>query len=259
MTAATILAGRLVLEDSVVGGRISVADGWIDGVELDSAFDDAGPLFAPGFVDVHVHGWGGHDAMGDLAALDGMARALLRRGVTAFLPTAVTAPLDVLERFADRVRAWTPAAPADGAAPLGFNLEGPFLSDARRGAHDRNHLVAPADVPDEWIERVADGLAVTTIAPELPGAPELIERLARRGVAVSLGHSAADLDTARVGYARGARSTTHLFNGMPDIDHRSPGLAVARARSRRRLRRAHRRWKPRPPGALALDRAAQIG
>jgi N-acetylglucosamine-6-phosphate deacetylase len=227
MTAATILEGRLVLGDAVAGGRMSVANGWIDAVELDPALDKGGPLFAPGFVDVHVHGWGGHDAMGDVGALDGMARALLGRGVTAFLPTAVTAPLDILERFADRVRAWQPAAPADGAEPLGFNLEGPFLSDARRGAHDRNHLVAPADVPDEWIDRIADGLAVTTIAPELPGAADLIERLARRGVAVSLGHSAADLDTSRLGYARGARSTTHLFNGMPDIDHRSPGLAVA--------------------------------
>jgi N-acetylglucosamine-6-phosphate deacetylase len=227
MTASNTVAGRLVLGDVVAGGRISVADGWIDAVELDHALDDATPLFAPGFVDVHVHGWGGHDAMGDVGALEGMARALLRRGVTAFLPTAVTAPLDVLERFADRVRAWQPATPSDGAEPLGFNLEGPFLSDARRGAHDRNHLVAPADVPDAWIERMAEGLAVTTIAPELPGAADLIEQLARRGVAVSLGHSAADLDTARQGYARGGRSTTHLFNGMPDIDHRSPGLAVA--------------------------------
>ena len=87
-----------------------------------------GPYIAPGFVDVHVHGWGGHDAMGDRAALDGMARRLLRRGVTSFLPTAVTAPLDELAGFADRVRAWSPDAPADGAEPLGFNLEGPFLA-----------------------------------------------------------------------------------------------------------------------------------
>ena len=74
--------------------------------------------------------------MGDAAALDGMARALLRRGVTSFLPTAVTAPLDELTAFAERVRAWLPAAPADGAEPLGSTSEGPFLASARRGAHD---------------------------------------------------------------------------------------------------------------------------
>jgi N-acetylglucosamine-6-phosphate deacetylase len=222
--------GRLVLDDAVTTGSVAIEDGWIRAVELEppgTGAPDDGPLLAPGFVDVHVHGWGGHDAMGELGDLDGMARALLRRGVTSFLPTAVTAPLDELERFADRVRGWRPAAPADGAEPLGFNLEGPFLAAARRGAHDPDHLVAPADVAAATIERLAVGLALVTIAPELPGALDLIGRLAGRGIAVSLGHSAADLDRARAGYAAGARSTTHLFNAMTGFDHRAPGLAVA--------------------------------
>ena len=226
-TARTTIAGRLVLDDTIRGGRVTVDDSWITAVDLEPDVDDAALLLAPGFVDVHVHGWGGHDAMGDTTALDGMARALLRRGVTAFLPTAVTAPLETLERFADRVRAWRPTAPADGAEPLGFNLEGPFLAAARRGAHDPDHLLAPADASAATIDRLADGLALVTIAPELAGAPELIERLTGRGIAVSLGHSAADVATARAGYARGARSTTHLFNAMTGFDHRSPGLAVA--------------------------------
>ena len=81
--------------------------------------------------------------MGDRAALDGMARRLLRRGVTSFLPTAVTAPLGELVAFAERVRAWLPDAPADGAEPLGFNLEGPFLAPARRGAHDPSPPAGP--------------------------------------------------------------------------------------------------------------------
>ncbi len=227
MTARTVVAGRLVLDEAIAGGRVVMEDGWIEAVELDPGLDDAARLFAPGFIDVHVHGWGGHDAMGDVSALDGMARALARRGVTAFLPTAVTAPLDELERFADRVRTWRPVAPADGAEPLGFNLEGPFLSDARRGAHDPRHLASPADVAETALDGLVDGLVVMTIAPELPGALDLIERLAVSGIAVSLGHSATDLETARAGYARGARSTTHLFNAMTGVDHRSPGLAVA--------------------------------
>jgi N-acetylglucosamine-6-phosphate deacetylase len=230
---AEIVSGRLVLDDRVALGRLTIEDGLIASISVEgdagdaSDADDDGPYFAPGFVDIHVHGWGGHDAMGDAAALDGMARALLRRGVTSFLPTAVTAPIDALQAFADRVRAWIPNAPRDGAEPLGFDLEGPFLAEARRGAHDPTHLRNPSDVERAEIEPLVEGLRLVTIAPELPGATELIAWLRERGAAVSVGHSAGTLEQARVGFAAGASSTTHLFNAMTGIDHRAPGVAVA--------------------------------
>jgi N-acetylglucosamine-6-phosphate deacetylase len=220
--------GRLVLEDRVAPGTVVIEDGLIVAVDLEHGRVVAdGPYVAPGFVDVHVHGWGGHDAMGDVAALDGMARALLRRGVTSFLPTAVTAPLATLNEFADRVRAWMGSAPANGAEPLGFNFEGPFLAQARRGAHDPTFLLTPADVSREQLAANVDGLRLITIAPELPGALEMIAWLDARGVSVSIGHSAATLDQARAGYAAGAVSTTHLFNAMSGLDHRNPGVAAA--------------------------------
>lgn len=229
------IEGRLVLDDRVASGRVRIDAGRIAAIDLDerdrgdAAAGDAAalPYLAPGFVDVHVHGWGGHDAMGDRAVLDGMARRLLRRGVTSFLPTAVTAPLGELLAFADRVRRWLPDAPADGAEPLGFNLEGPFLADARRGAHDPSHLLVPADVPRPTLEPLIDGLRLVTVAPELPGAIDLIDWFRERGVATSIGHSAATLEEARSGFAAGATSTTHLFNAMSRIDHRSPGVALA--------------------------------
>jgi N-acetylglucosamine-6-phosphate deacetylase len=229
---ATVLTGRLVLDDRVEDGRVTVADGWITAVEPGAtAATGAGgapaPYLVPGFVDVHVHGGGGHDAMGGAAALDGMARHLLRRGVTSFLPTAVTAPLPGLAAFAETVRAWLPAAPADGAEPLGFNLEGPFLAESRRGAHDPTHLRVPADVARDELKPLVEGLRLVTIAPELPGALDLIGWFRDRGVAVSMGHSAATIDEAREGYAAGGTSTTHLFNAMSGFDHRAPGLAVA--------------------------------
>lgn len=225
---ATEAVGRLVLDDRVAAGRIAIADGRIAAIELDDREPaSTAPYLAPGFVDVHVHGWGGHDAMGDPDALDGMARALLRRGVTSFLPTAVTAALDDLADFAGRVRGWLPDAPTDGAEPLGFNLEGPFLATARRGAHDPLLLRAPADVPPDELEPLIDGLRLVTVAPDLAGAVELIRWFVERGVATSLGHSAASLDEARAGYDAGATSTTHLFNAMGGIDHRAPGLALA--------------------------------
>lgn len=220
-----IVSGRLVLDAAVVPGHVHLADGHIVAVELDPAA--RGPYVAPGFVDVHVHGWGGHDAMGSTADLDGMARALLRHGVTSFLPTAVTAGIDTLRAFADRVRAWMPNAPADGSDPLGFNLEGPFISPRRKGAQNPAYIASPAAVSREALEPLLAGLRVMTVAPEIPGALELIRWLAARGVAPSLGHSAATVEEARAGYAAGGRTTTHLFNAMSGVDHHAPGLAVA--------------------------------
>jgi N-acetylglucosamine-6-phosphate deacetylase len=221
-----VVAGRLILEERVHPGRIVVRDGWIAEVELVKA-EDGGPFLAPGFVDVHVHGRGGHDALGPAGALDGMARALLHHGVTSFLPTAVTAPLAELTAFAERVRRWIPVAPADGSAPLGFNLEGPFIAPSRKGAQNPDHIRVPAEVSTKDLEPLLDGLRITTVAPEIPGALDLIRWLRARGVAASLGHSAATVEEARAGYAAGARTTTHLFNAMTGVDHRAPGLAVA--------------------------------
>jgi len=224
--ASAVLRGRLVLEDRIEPGVVRIDEGWIVAVEPDREAAE-GPYVVPGFVDVHVHGWGGHDAMDGPDALAGMARALLRRGVTSFLPTAVTAPLDDLARFADGVRRWVPSAPDDGAQPLGFNLEGPFLAEARRGAHDPRALRVPSDVAFETLEPLLDGLRVMTVAPELEGALELVAWLDRHGVIASLGHSAADLVASRSGFDAGARSTTHLFNAMTGLHHREPGLALA--------------------------------
>jgi N-acetylglucosamine-6-phosphate deacetylase len=222
-----IVVGRLVLGDQVAPGRITVVDGRIDTVDTSAGVSADAPYIAPGFIDLHVHGWGGHDAMGAAAELDGMARGLLRRGVTSFLPTAVTSPLPALATFADTVRGWMPRAPEDGAAPLGFNLEGPFIAHARRGVHNPAWIVDPADTPRADLERLIDGLRLVTVAPERPGAIELIGWLTGRGVRVSLGHSAATISEAVGGYQAGAVTTTHLFNAMTGVDHHAPGLAVA--------------------------------
>jgi N-acetylglucosamine-6-phosphate deacetylase len=229
MTApgAGTVAGRLVLDDRVEDGTIVIEAGLIAAIDLGPEQAPGGPFISPGFVDVHVHGWGGHDAMDGRAALDGMARRLLRRGVTSFLPTAVTAPLAALVDFAGSVRDWMPDAPPDGAEPLGFNLEGPFLARARRGAHDPTWLQVPGEVPRATLEPLLDGLRLITIAPELPGATDLIRWLADRGVTTSIGHSGATIGQAQAGYGAGARSTTHLFNAMTGVHHHAPGVAVA--------------------------------
>lgn len=219
------LSGRLVLPDGILLGRISVEDGRIATIEADSSVG-SDRIIVPGFIDVHVHGWGGHDAMGGPHALSGMARALARHGVTSFLPTSVTASFEKLTAFADSVRTWMPDAPTDGAEPLGFNMEGPFLAEEKRGAHPAGLLRHPADLDEDRLATFTEGLRVITIAPELGGATELIRRLSAGGVRVALGHSAANVAQARAGYAAGAASTTHLFNAMVGVVHRDPGLAV---------------------------------
>ena len=227
MTRAVLeLPGRLVLADRVVAGRLVVEDGVIAAVDEDeegAAGSDL-PYVAPGFVDVHVHGWGGHDAMGGSDALAGMARALARRGVTSFLPTAVSAPLDVLATFVSTAARWSGE---DGAQPLGVNLEGPFLAPARKGAHDEGVLLEPSSLAADALQPLLGGLRLITVAPELPGSIALIAALRARGIAVSLGHSAASMEQAQAGYDAGATGTTHLFNAMSGIDHRTPGLAAA--------------------------------
>ena len=220
------LLGRAVLDDRLVGARIVVAGLQIEAIEEDEA-GSAGPYLSPGFVDVHVHGWGGHDAMGDEAALDGMARALLSHGVTSFVPAAVTSPLEQLAAFADRVRRWMPTAPEDGAEPLGFNIEGPCISPEKKGAQNEAFIQLPSAVDRAVLEPMLDGLRIMTVAPEREGALDLVGWLTRAGVNVSLGHSNATADEASRGYAAGARTTTHLFNAMSGVDNHRPGLAVA--------------------------------
>ena len=221
------ISGRLVLDEGELRGHLLTDDdGRIAGIEPDPEAS-ADVLVVPGLIDVHVHGWGGHDAMDGPAALTGMARALARRGVTTFLPTSVSATFADLTEYAESVRRWMPDAPGDGAAPLGFNMEGPFLAEERKGAHPTELLRHPADLDEATLATFLEGLRIMTIAPELRGAPELIAKLARHGVRVSLGHSAASVAQARAGYAAGAMTTTHLFNAMGGLTHRDPGLALA--------------------------------
>jgi N-acetylglucosamine-6-phosphate deacetylase len=220
------ISGLLVLEQRTRAGHLIVEDQHIVDIEVDETVD-RGALVAPGFIDVHVHGWGGHDAMDGPAALTGMARAMARRGVTSFLPTSVTATFERLTEFTESVRTWMPTAPTDGAEPLGFNMEGPFLAEERKGAHPSTLLRHPEELDEARLETWLEGLRIMTIAPELRGAHQLIQRLADRGVRVSLGHSAADVVQARAGYAAGAVTTTHLFNAMVGLVHRGPGLALA--------------------------------
>jgi N-acetylglucosamine-6-phosphate deacetylase len=196
--------------------------------------DFADGILAPGFIDLHIHGGAGHDVMeAGAGALPPVERLLVSHGVSSYFPTTVTAPLDAtlsaLTRLADAIEAaGRSPQPQNGelrARPLGIHLEGPFISHKRRGVHPPENLLAPSPAAFDRFWQAARGhIRVLTIAPELPGALEVITLAASRGVCVSLGHSNADLDAARAGFAAGARHATHTFNAMRPLDHRDPGI-----------------------------------
>lgn len=193
-------------------------------------FGDA--VLAPGFFDIHIHGGAGLDVMRAAQSdLPRLGQFLATHGVTGYFPTTVAAPLDAtcaaLERLADAIEAATAATNGDPAQarPLGIHLEGPFLSHKRRGVHPPEHLVTPTIPIFDRLWQAARGhVRMMTIAPEIPGAMEVIAEAARRNVCVSMGHSDAQMPAARDAVKAGASHATHTFNAMRPLDHRDPGI-----------------------------------
>lgn len=178
-----------------------------------------------GFVDLQINGGFGHDFTTRPESIWEVASRLPEHGVTAFLPTIVSSkPETTLAAL--RVMASGPPEGWVGARPLGLHLEGPFLAPDRRGTHPSERLLAPdLDLVERWI--ATGPPLMVTLAPELPGANDVVVCLQTAGVVVALGHSACTADVADQALDSGATHVTHLFNGMSGLDHRSPGLAAA--------------------------------
>jgi N-acetylglucosamine-6-phosphate deacetylase len=191
----------------------------------------AGPdeWVAPGFIDLQANGFRGHDAAGGSGDIAAMAEGLPPTGVTAFLPTMISAPVEAGADFAGAVA--TAAAESRGARVLGAHIEGPFINSSFRGAHARECIVEPTAASVEVIARARPRLV--TLAPELPGALDAIHRLARAGVVVSAGHTGADFEQGTRAIAAGIRFGTHIYNAMSPVHHRRPGIALALLLDRR--------------------------
>ncbi len=199
---------------------------------LEATAPDGEDYILPGFIDLQVNGSHGIDVMTATPdAILALAHDLAREGTSAFLATAVTAPLEQIERAHAAIsqamaRQTDGGAGADRAAAiLGMHMEGPFISSARLGAHPPLNL-EPRGEPFERVLSLRN-LKLMTIAPELAGAPDAIRRLCARGVVVSIGHTDATLSEADAAIAAGARMFTHLFNGMRPMHHRDPGVIAA--------------------------------
>jgi N-acetylglucosamine-6-phosphate deacetylase len=198
-------------------------------------------LLVPGFIDVHVHGMQGTDVLDDAESVRRVAAALPQSGVTAFCPTAVACTPETLAQLLAAVR-HARRAPQPGAARvLPAHLESNFINPAWNGAQPIACLRQPP--ASEAVSRVVDGysgddvlrvieahsdaVAIVTVAPELPGGLDLVQRLRALGVIVSIGHSGATFDEACRAIEAGVTQATHLFNRMTPLTHRDPGVVGA--------------------------------
>jgi N-acetylglucosamine-6-phosphate deacetylase len=233
--ATAFVNARLVLSDGLAEGALVAREGRIElvgprvsppsGAEVT---DLAGRYLAPGFIDIHVHGGGGHNLMTDDAAeIEAYARWVVSRGVTSFLvSTSGPDHADIVRRLQACLSALRPLPGA--AEAVCFHLEGPFLNPKRKGAFPEGWLRLPSAREFEEYARAADGrIRQVTLAPELPGADELIAEVRRLGTVPAIGHSDATYDEATRAFELGVSHATHCFNAMRPFLHRDPGCLGA--------------------------------
>ncbi len=222
LTGRTWCEGKALLFDDRI--RDIVPEGAVPS-DVESVTEAEGAWVAPGFLDIHVHGVCGADTMdASSASLERIAEALTAHGVTAFCPTTMTMDEPHIDAALQAVHTAMTTPPRRGARVLGAHLEGPFLSRSRLGAQDGTFVRRPD--PD-FVRRRQQALRLVTFAPEEDEAWCFLDALREAEIVPSLGHSSATYELAMEAFRRGAKSATHLFNGMAPFHHRRPGLPGA--------------------------------
>lgn len=227
-----IINGKLVLPYEVVCGKVLVYDEKIQDI-CDKApagaqiIDAQGAYVLPGLVDIHIHGYLGEDTSdGSAEGIKKMAEGVAKNGVTSWLPTTMTVSYAELEKAFDAVRFLMKKENNPiGAQILGVNAEGPFINPSKKGAQAAENI-RPADA--DFIIKHSDVIRLFTIAPEMPGALDCIQKVtAETKVVASMGHTGATFIEAMAGVSAGAKHVTHLFNAQTALNHRDPGVVGA--------------------------------
>ena len=230
MTAPYALVGEVLAPEAVGPAAVVIQGGKIIDLlrsprpkDLPSEQRVVSGMISPGFIDLQINGGFGVDVGPDVAGLKELACKLLQTGTTSFLPTAISWPIERYHAFLD---ALGKASSVRGARVLGAHIEGPFLSPARKGAHDPDN-VRPIDfgLLKELVS--SGGVRVMTMAPELPGAKEAAELLHEGGVVASIGHTDATYEETLRALDVGFAKATHLYNAMSSFEHRAPGAVGA--------------------------------
>lgn len=219
------LEGLALLFDRKIAGIIPEGD-IPEGCEV---IDARGKYVSPGLIDLHIHGSLGEDASdGSEQGIRTIAKALLRQGVTSFLPTTMTISWQDIEAAFDIIRKLKPVsrlADFDGAQILGAHAEGPFINPKRKGAQAEKDIIPP---DARRILKHKDIVRILTMAPEMPGGLEAIRTIAAESdIVVSIGHTDATFEEAQAAIGAGASYVTHLFNAMSGLNHRRPGVVGA--------------------------------
>ena len=224
---------NIVFLDRIEKGSLLIENGIIKEInpsetKVQKAIDCKGLYVSPGFVDVHIHGAGGHDTMdGTFEAINEISKTICKYGTTSFTPTTMTMSADdILKSMISIKKAKIEGT--DGAIVLGAHLEGPFISPSAIGAQNPNYLISPSYENFESMTGDAiDAVVSITMAPEVEGAKELASILSSKGIRCSMGHTKATYEEAIDGIKHGFCHSTHLFNAMTGFTHREPGVVGA--------------------------------
>lgn len=219
--------GTVLTPEGWVCGSVEIAGDRIVGVSgtrLSPGAAPPAPWVLPGFIDLHVHGGGGHDWQGGEAAVRGLARFHAAHGTVALAPTTATAQRPVIESALAAITDVKAARRAGEAIVLGAHLEGPFINPGKLGAQEPAALEGDPALAASWAARFS--LLIATVAPEIPGGLDVIRALAAAATRVQIAHSLATAAQAAEGFAAGCIGFTHLFNAMTGVDHRAPGVAA---------------------------------
>ncbi len=225
---------KIILKDRVVEGKALAYDEKISGVvAVDSIPADAevidakGGYVAPGFIDIHIHGYLGEDASdGKAEGIRKMAEGIVKNGVTGWLPTTMTVSVAELTKAFDTIGALKEESKSwNGATILGVNAEGPYINASKKGAQAEEHILAPTA---DFFKKYGGLIKIATMAPEQDTDFAAIRKLkAETGILISMGHTGATFEQAMEATANGVGHVTHLFNAQTPLTHRAPGVVGA--------------------------------
>ncbi len=228
-----IINGVIIKDNELITDKVLLFDEKIVGIidkekylkeknNIAFEYDAKGDYVCAGFIDQHVHGYGGFDVMDDENAIIEIKKLLVQNGVTSFLPTTLTASIEKLNNVCESVRKLKKGN-KQGAKIIGVHLEGPFINSQKKGAQNEKYIVKPSE---QFVVDNIDVLKIITLAPEIDGSLELIEKYSDK-INFQIGHTNASFDEASKGIKKGANGFTHTFNAMTGIHHRDLGAVGA--------------------------------